>query len=151
MAWRISIFLFLTIIFIVPGRVFAAQKRIDVDLTSQKLYAYEENVLKYSFVVSTGKPWWPTPVGEFKPWEKLLSTEMIGGNRFDGTYYDLPNVPYVVYFYQGYALHGTYWHNNFGHPMSHGCINLRTPDMAILYPWIDMNTTIRIFGTTPQS
>ena len=40
--------------------------------------------------------------------------------------YYLPNVPYVMYFYQGYALHGTYWHSNFGRPMSHGCVNLET-------------------------
>jgi lipoprotein-anchoring transpeptidase ErfK/SrfK len=93
---------------------------------------------------------------------------MIGGSKWDGTYYNLPNVPYVIYFYNarypkgtGYALHGTYWHTNFGNPMSHGCINLRTSDMAILYYWIDtlrfdakgngMGTMIIIQGVTPRS
>lgn len=127
-------------------------KRIEVNLNTQHLYAYafEGDLLTYSFLVSTGKPWWPTPTGTFKPWIMLRSDRMIGGSRQYGTYYDLPNVPYVVYFYQGYALHGTYWHNNFGHPMSHGCINLRTSDMEKLYYWMDMNTPITIYGTTPN-
>lgn len=47
-----------------------------------------------------------------------------------GPGYDLPNVPYTMYFYQGYGLHGTYWHNNFGTPMSHGCVNMPTPERA---------------------
>ena len=49
--------------------------------------------------------------------------------------YDLPNVPYVMYFYRGYGLHGTYWHNNFGTPMSHGCVNLTLADAKWLYEW----------------
>lgn len=142
----------LLFVFGLPTKIFAqdSHKRIEIDLTRQQLFAYEGTQLKYSFLVSSGK-WFPTPVGDFKPYAKLLSTEMIGGNPLIGTYYDLPNVPYVVYFYQGYALHGTYWHNNFGHPMSHGCVNLRTPDMALLYNWVDYSTTIHIFGVTPQS
>ncbi|MBI2601245.1 L,D-transpeptidase [Candidatus Daviesbacteria bacterium] len=132
-----------------PIDVQAATKRIEVDLTAQKLHAFEDNTLVYSFLISSGKPWWPTPTGDFKPWVKVPFQRMIGGDKRLGTYYNLPNVPYVVYFYKGYALHGTYWHSNFGVPMSHGCINLKTDDMTILYPWIDYSTQIRIYGVTP--
>jgi lipoprotein-anchoring transpeptidase ErfK/SrfK len=52
-----------------------------------------------------------------------------------GPGYYLPNVPYVMFFYKAYSLHGTYWHNNFGQPMSHGCVNLRTEDAQWLYEW----------------
>jgi len=52
-----------------------------------------------------------------------------------GPGYRLPNVPHVMFFYKAYALHGTYWHNNFGQPMSHGCVNLRTEDARWLYEW----------------
>ncbi|MCL5784173.1 MAG: L,D-transpeptidase [Patescibacteria group bacterium] len=128
-----------------------AQKRIEVDLTNQRLYAFENGNQIYNFPISSGKPWWPTPTGTYRPWIKLRYDEMIGGNRALGTYYDLPNVPYVVYFYRGYAIHGTYWHNNFGHPMSHGCVNMRTADMAKLYYWIDYSTPIVIYGQTPTS
>ena len=76
---------------------------------------------------------------------------MIGGNKGLGTYYDLPNVPYVVYFYKGYAIHGTYWHNNFGHPMSHGCVNLSIENAKLIYNFMDYDTPIIIYGTTPSS
>lgn len=146
--------IFLSFLLFFPKTTFAQsptiQKRIEVNLANQRLYAFEGERLIYEFIISSGKPWWPTPAGEFKPWLKLSSQRMIGGSRDLGTYYDLPNVPLVVYFYKSYALHGTYWHNNFGIPMSHGCVNLKTPDMALLYPWIEQNTTpIKIYGVTP--
>jgi lipoprotein-anchoring transpeptidase ErfK/SrfK len=61
-----------------------------------------------------------------------------------GPGYDLPNVPYVMYFYQGYGLHGTYWHHNFGHPMSHGCVNFKTEDAGWLYNWASVGTLVNI-------
>ena len=145
-----------------------AQKNINIDLTTQQLYAYQDGVLVYNFPVSTGKIATPTPTGAFWPWIKLRYDDMRGGSRLRGDYYYLPNVPYVIYFYNSanpkyyyYALHGTYWHNNFGHPMSHGCVNLRTSDMAKLFYWLDLvsydvlgrgsGTVITITGTTPRS
>lgn len=150
---------------ILPHAVFA-QKNIQIDLTTQQLFAYEDGKLVYNFPVSTGKIRTPTPTGAFWPWIKLRYTRMQGGSKALGDYYNLPNVPYVIYFYnqnipkyRGYALHGTYWHSNFGHPMSHGCVNLKTTDMAQLYSWIDLvsydksgkgsGTVITISGTTP--
>lgn len=129
---------------------FAAGKKIEVNLTSQTLSAFKDNQLIYQFPVSTGL-WYPTPTGTFKPWAKLPSTRMVGGNPAIGTYYNLPGVPYVVYFYQGYAIHGAYWHNNFGHPMSHGCINVAVNNAALLYNFIDYDTPIIISGVTPTS
>lgn len=123
------------------GVTFPNDRRIEVDLTRQKVYAYEGNVKIFDFTVSTGK-WGPTPTGTFRIWAKVRSQLMSGGNQSDGTYYYLPNVPYVQFFYnnqvakfRGFSFHGTYWHSNFGHPMSHGCINMRTSDAAKLFNW----------------
>lgn len=139
-----------------PFEISALEKRIEINLTNQRLYAYEDSTLKFEFPISSGKPWWPTPTGTFKPWAKIGSQRMVGGDKKLGTYYDLPNVPYVVYFYKDYAIHGAYWHNNFGYPMSHGCVNVHPSNMSVLYPWIELpsennsGTTIKIYGSTPN-
>lgn len=121
------------------------EKWIDIDLASQRLRAYEGNRLVYEFPISSGK-WGRTPTGEFRVWIKLRYTLMHGGSRELRTYYYLPNVPYTQYFYKGYGLHGTYWHNNFGHPMSHGCVNMRTSDAETLFYWtippVDTNQNV---------
>lgn len=109
-------------------------KHIYVDLSTQRLYAYQGSILVMNTFISSGK-WDPSPVGNFHIWEKLVSTRMAGGSGADA--YDLPNVPYVMYFYQDFGLHGAYWHNNFGYPMSHGCINERLTDAKALYDWAD--------------
>jgi lipoprotein-anchoring transpeptidase ErfK/SrfK len=107
------------------------EKWIDVDLTRQQLTAYEGSTPRLQVSVSTGLPRTPTVVGEFRIYWKLLATDMAGPN------YYLPDVPYTMYFYRSYALHGTYWHDNFGHPMSHGCVNLRTEEAKWLFDWAD--------------
>ena len=131
-------------------------KRIEVDLTNQRLYAVENGTRVFEFPVSTGK-WWPTPTGEFKTWIKLRSTRMSGGNWAAGTYYNLPNVPHTMYFYnsqypkwRGFGLHGAYWHNNFGQPMSHGCVNIGLPDAEKLFNWAPLGVTVSIYGVTPK-
>lgn len=118
-------------------------KHIYVNLSNQRLQAFEGDKLVLEFPVSTGK-WGRTPTGEFKIWIKLRYTRMSGGNPADGTYYSLANVPYVMFFSgpnadagRGFSLHGAYWHNNFGYPMSHGCVNIRPEDAAKLYDWAD--------------
>jgi lipoprotein-anchoring transpeptidase ErfK/SrfK len=111
---------------------------IDVDLSQQRVYAYEGDVVVNSFIVSTGTSRTPTVTGKFKIWIKLRSTTMSGPG------YHLTNVPYTMYFYKGYGLHGTYWHNNFGTPMSHGCVNLRTDDAAWLYNWASVGTVVNV-------
>jgi outer membrane biosynthesis protein TonB len=111
---------------------------IDVDLTRQVLTAYEGNTPVRVVVVSTGLPRTPTPTGQFRIWAKLRYDDMSGPG------YYLPDVPYVMYFYGGYSLHGTYWHNNFGHPMSHGCVNLPTPEAEWLFNWAEVGTLVNI-------
>lgn len=110
------------------------EKLIEIDLTNQKLYAKEGNIVIYEFPISSGFPWTPTVTGEFRIWVKLKYTRMKGGCEIDDCY-DFPNVPYTQYFYKGYGIHGTYWHNDFGRPRSHGCINLRISDAEKLFYW----------------
>ena len=104
-------------------------KWIDIDLSSQRLRAYAGNTVLRTMVVSTGIARYPTPPGRFRIYSKYPSVNMSGPG------YYLPGVPHTMYFYRGYALHGTYWHNNFGRRMSHGCINLRRTDAAWLFNW----------------
>ncbi len=130
------------------------EKHIYVDLTTQTLTAYEGDTLFMKALVSTGK-WFPTPTGDFKIWIKLRSTTMSGGSGAD--YYSLPNVPYVMFFAgsgvseeAGFSLHGAYWHNNFGHPMSHGCVNMREVDAHKLYDWASPRTIGTTTTATPD-
>ena len=111
---------------------------IDVNLSTQSVYAYEGDTVVNSFVVSTGTWLTPTVTGQYKIWIKLRSANMSGPGYF------LPNVPYIMYFYKGYGLHGTYWHNNFGTPMSHGCVNLRTSDAEWLFNWASVGTVVNV-------
>ena len=147
--WISTILLVLTFIFPISIQA-AGPKRIEVDLTHQRLYAFEGQTVVYNFPISSGKIRTPTVTGTFYPWIKLWSTRMIGGSKAQGDYYDLPGVPYVIYFYRGYAIHGTYWHNNFGHPMSHGCVNLRTADAKAIFYWATLSTPITIYGVIPS-
>ncbi len=111
---------------------------IDVNLSTQSVYAYEGDTVVNSIIVSTGTSATPTVTGKYKIWIKFKSTTMSGPG------YYLPNVPYAMYFYKGYGLHGTYWHNNFGTPMSHGCVNLRTADAEWLYYWAAEGTVVNV-------
>lgn len=110
------------------------EKWIDVSLDEQKLRAYEGNTVVMEFPISSGK-WAPTPKGNFNIWYKTRAQVMSGGSKELGTYYYLPNVPHNMFFYQGYAIHGAYWHNNFGQPMSHGCVNSPLAQVAELFEW----------------
>ena len=111
---------------------------IDVDLTNQRLTAYEGQTVVRTTLVSTGLPRTPTPTGQYHVQLKLRSDAMSGPG------YYLPDVPYVMYFYRGYGLHGTYWHSNFGHPMSHGCVNLPTPEAEWLFNWAEVGTLVNV-------
>lgn len=106
---------------------------VEVNLSKQKLYLWQGEKNIFSCLVSTGISRYPTPTGRFRVWGKFLYDDMTGGSRQRGDYYYLPKVPHVIYFYKDYALHGTYWHQNFGRRMSHGCINLSLPDAKYLY------------------
>lgn len=119
-----------------------SDKWIEVDLSEQKMKAWNGNTLFAESPVSSGLPGTPTPTGEYRIWVKLRYTKMEGGSgRY---YYYLPNVPFTMFFenesvprYKGYGLHGTYWHNSFGTPRSHGCVNLPTPVAEQIFYWAD--------------
>ena len=110
------------------------EKWIEVSIPEQKVRAWEGNKLVMEFLVSTGK-WAPTPTGTFTIWHKTRNQVMSGGSKELSTYYYLPNVPNNMFFYKGYAIHGAYWHNNFGHPMSHGCVNSPLASAAQIFEW----------------
>ena len=146
-------------------------KHIYIDLTNQRLSAYQGNTLMFNDSVASGK-WNLTPTGTFQIWIKLRATLMAGGEG--ATAYYLPNVPWTMYFYNakipksdGYGMHGEYWYNpdtGLGQPESHGCINMRISDAKALFDWVDPpatgyttfatwqnpGTELTIFGTTPN-
>ena len=125
----------------VLGVATPSERWVEVDLSEQKLKAWDGNTLYMETPISSGLPGTPTPTGEFRIWVKLRYTKMEGGRgRY---YYNLPNVPYTMFFsndkvpsWKGYGLHGTYWHNSFGTPRSHGCVNLPTPMAEKLYYFV---------------
>ncbi len=119
-------------------------KWIEVDLSEQHLWAWQYNQAILSTAVSTGTYLHPTPTGTFQIYAKYLTDDMTGGTPGSPDYYDLPDVPYTMYFYEAYALHGTYWHYNFGMPMSHGCVNLPTPAAEWIFYWVPIGTTVWI-------
>lgn len=108
---------------------------IRVDLSEQMLIAYKGDQPIRGFVISSGLPGTPTVTGTFRIRTKVRSQTMTGGSPALGTYYNLPNVEWVQYFYDDYGFHGTYWHNNFGNPMSHGCVNMTNADAKWLFDW----------------
>ena len=111
---------------------------IEVDISSQTSYAYIGRQMVRSFIVSTGTWQHPTVTGVYRIYVKYRYANMSGPDYF------LRNVPYVMYFYKGYGLHGTYWHNNFGVPMSHGCVNYTITDAAWLFDFASVGTIVYI-------
>ncbi|MCB0062992.1 MAG: L,D-transpeptidase [Caldilineaceae bacterium] len=109
------------------------EKWIRVDLSEQLVIAYQNDVPIRGFVISSGLARTPTVQGEFRIRTKVREQTMYGGV---GAYaYNLPGVEWVQYFFEDYSFHGTYWHSNFGNPMSHGCINMTNADAKWLFDW----------------
>jgi lipoprotein-anchoring transpeptidase ErfK/SrfK len=121
-----------------PSQVSEGEFWVDVDLSSQRAYAYVGDILHREFIVSTGTWLHPTVTGTFKVYVKYRYADMSGPG------YYLPDVPYVMYFYGDYGMHGTYWHNNFGVPMSHGCVNFPTVDAGWVYENASIGTVVNI-------
>lgn len=121
-----------------PPPTITEGKQIVVDLSDQRVYAYENGQLVRNVLVSTGVAAYPTVQGDYEVYLKYVSQTMSGPG------YYLPGVPYILYFYQGYSLHGTYWHNNFGTPMSHGCVNMPTPEAEWLFNWAPLGTPVHV-------
>lgn len=124
-----------------PGPATAnGEKWIDINLSSQTLTAFEGQTPVFRAIISTGAYPFPTVAGTYEIYVKYEKTDMSGGTGPDAYY--VKDVPYVMYFHGGYGIHGTYWHDNFGMPMSHGCVNLTIPDSQWLYTWAQVGTTV---------
>lgn len=144
-------------------------KHVYINLSNQELTAYENNEVIFDFPISSGK-WHATPTGDFRIWAKLRYTHMSGGSITNGTYYDLPNVPFVMFFsnetvlkQSGFSLNASYWNANFGHPLGFGDVEMSLDNAEKLYNWVDPlsisnatlanynepGTPITIYGTTP--
>lgn len=121
-----------------PQPTITTGKQIIVDLSDSRIYAYENGQLVRNVVVSTGLPATPTVQGEFRIYHRLEAQTMSGPG------YSLPNVQWVQYFFQGYAIHGTYWHSNFGQPMSHGCVNLPNDEALWFYEFGEIGTPVLV-------
>jgi lipoprotein-anchoring transpeptidase ErfK/SrfK len=111
---------------------------IDIDLSEQTLRAYEGSELVGSFLVSTGINKYPTETGQYHIYVKYLSSLMHGED------YYLPDVPYSMYYSGDFSIHGTYWHHNFGTPMSHGCVNMDISEAEWLFNWSAIGTLVNI-------
>jgi lipoprotein-anchoring transpeptidase ErfK/SrfK len=114
------------------------ERWIDVDLASQTLLAYEGTHPVYATLVSTGRgargSGSETPTGVHRIWVKILASDMDNAERDDlDSHYSMEDVPYVQFFDNAVALHGTYWHHDFGHTKSHGCVNLAPLDARWLF------------------
>jgi lipoprotein-anchoring transpeptidase ErfK/SrfK len=111
---------------------------IDVDLSEQRLTAYVGKMPVRSYLVSTGLPQTPTPVGQYAIWIKLRYDDMAGAD------YYIEDVPFVMYFHEGYGFHGVTWHANFGHRMSHGCVNQPNDMAEWLFNFAEVGTMVNI-------
>ena len=114
-------------------------KRIEIDLSEQKLRAYEDDKVVMETKVSTGIRRLSTPQGNLNILYSRASSYMKGAD------YDLPGVPFDLYItWTGVALHGAYWHDNFGKRMSHGCINMPTDVAEWVYNWVNTATKVKV-------
>lgn len=126
-----------------PGPVPGASKSLVVSISQQRVWAYENETVVLTSLVSTGKPGFDTPTGMFSISKKVELQDMEG--LIGGEYYNVTDVPDVMYFTAvGHAFHGTYWHDNFGAVMSHGCVNLPIDVAQFLYEWTPMETPVLI-------
>ena len=127
-----------------PDEVGPHEKWIEVDLSNQYLIAYEGDQPVYVTLISSGRAYHPddpdsdflTPTGTFRIRAKHLAATMDGDTAADGPY-SIDDVPFVMYFQLAYALHGAFWHNAFGYPRSHGCVNLAPRDAQWIFNWSD--------------
>jgi lipoprotein-anchoring transpeptidase ErfK/SrfK len=113
-------------------------KWIEIRLAQQRLIAWQNGRIVMSSAISSGVRAHPTLRGTFHIYVKYRATRMRGPG------YNLPNVPYTMYYSGSYGIHGAYWHNNFGHPMSHGCINLPVSFSRQLFYWAPVGTLVVI-------
>lgn len=129
--------------------IFTTGKLITVDLGKQRLYAWDGGQIVHETPVSTGMALTPTVRGNFKILRKVPMQDMRGPSPYKQYYptgrYHVKDVPHVMYFYQAYAIHGAYWHNNFGVRASHGCVNVPLASAEWLFNFADVGTQVAVF------
>jgi lipoprotein-anchoring transpeptidase ErfK/SrfK len=116
------------------------QQWIQISLSEQRLTAWEGNTPVYSITVSTGRATDATPTGVYSIQTKYRTAHMQGEHQ--GQTYDIPDVPYTMYFSGSYAIHGAYWHQSFGTPVSSGCVNVPVQGAAWLFDWANPGTRV---------
>lgn len=128
------------------GEIATSTKRIIIDLSEEKLYAYDGDKLFMEELISTGLEFTPTPKGTFTIFKMTPSRFMQGPiPGVSDQKYDLPGVPWNLYFTAGGAvIHGTYWHDKFGKPWSHGCVNLSPQNAKKLYSWVTVGVKVTV-------
>jgi lipoprotein-anchoring transpeptidase ErfK/SrfK len=143
------LFLFLLTAVPAQAQIITSEKLITVDRRAQILRAWDGGQIKHETKVSTGMYLTPTVRGSFKIQRKVPMQDMRGPSPYKQYYpsgkYLVKNVPHVMYFYQAYAIHGAYWHNNFGRPASHGCVNVPLASAEWLYNWADVGTRVEVY------
>lgn len=122
-----------------------APKTIVVDISDQRLFAYENGILINTFLVSTGLPRWPTPIGDTLVQAKIYKVHYKWsygpGNPNN---YDLGLVPYNLRIFPHVYIHYAPWHNNFGHRMSHGCVNASLESAKWIYKWAEEKIPVTV-------
>lgn len=112
------------------------QRWIEIDLSSQRLTAWQGKTPYHAVIVSTGKDQTPTLTGIFEIQSKIRTARMQGDD------YDIPDVPYTMFYSGSYAIHGAYWHRSFGTPISHGCVNVAVDHAKRLFDWASVGTPV---------
>ena len=122
-----------------PPEVGPTEKWIAVDLFEQTIAAYEGGRMLYATLISGGRSATSTPPGLYRLWYKTREGKMSNPDVDDGspTYYYLEDVPWTMYFHEGYSIHAAFWHNAFGFQRSHGCVNLSPTDALWFFNWAD--------------
>lgn len=113
-------------------------KQIIVALFTQRAYIYEDGILLKEFIVATGISAFPTVTGPYQIETKYEKTDMSGPG------YYIKDVPWTMYFFKGYGLHGAPWNNNLGTPGSHGCVNMSVEDAHWLFNWASVGTPVLV-------
>ncbi|MDD5696425.1 MAG: L,D-transpeptidase family protein [Candidatus Pacebacteria bacterium] len=120
-------------IFAIPENVNEGDYWIDVDLTKKIITLFDYDEPLFASYVSIGREKNPTPDGTYRVWYKLRKAGMKGGPPLHDYVYDLKDIPWIMYYNESYAIHGTYWHDRFGAPQSAGCTNLTQGDAAFIF------------------
>jgi lipoprotein-anchoring transpeptidase ErfK/SrfK len=125
---------------------------IEINLAEQTLAVYEKRKLVFASLIATGVPGFWTRPGLFQIYQKKEAETMQGSFTADRSdFYRLEDVPWTMYFDKARALHGAYWHNRFGFPVSHGCVNLSPGDANWLFSWAEEGDWVYVWDPTGET